>query len=232
MYGQNSMTPRSARSFAATALCLVLAGGAPGISAQELSARREVVALPDGIAPPVKEQLQNEAMVVTRGTARIEFWWVRGLASKLPSASVPAWSEVPDGALLGVMRTMEPLPDIRGVPIAPGVYTLRFALQPQNGDHLGASPYREFIVVGPAAADADPNPVGYEAAVKLGTKTQGRSHPATLSIDPPSSTEAAGSVITTEDGHSAIAIAVPFTSGGTQAGSLTFGLILVGRIDH
>ena len=37
--------------------------------------------------------------------------------------------------------------DIRGKVVKPGVYTLRYALQPQNGDHLGAAPNREFLLL-------------------------------------------------------------------------------------
>jgi hypothetical protein len=226
------MTRRDTWCAVALVSYLGLAGAVPVSSAQELSTSHDASAPPDTVAPPLKAQLQAEALVVTRGAARIEFWWVRSLALESAAGGAPSWSQVPDGALVGVMRTTDPLPDIRGVPIAPGVYTLRFALQPQNGDHLGASPYREFIVVGPAAADPDSNPVGYDTAVELGKKTLGRSHPAALSIDPPSATQAAGSIAPTEDGHSAVIVAIPVAHGGAEAGTITFGLVLVGRIDH
>jgi len=87
-------------------------------------------------------------------------------------------------------------------------------------------------VVAPAAEDREAEPLGFERTVDLGKKTLGRSHPATLSIDPPSTTAQAGSVITTEEGHTAVVLGVNCTRDTQPAGTLAFGLILVGRIDH
>ena len=67
--------------------------------------------------------------------------------------------------------------DIRGYTVRPGVYTLRFALQPQNGDHMGISPNREFLLPAPAADDLTLDPVGYDGAVALARKTSRRAHP-------------------------------------------------------
>jgi hypothetical protein len=199
------------------------------VTAQELASAREVVAPPESLAEPVRARLSGEAAVVTRGTSRLEFWWARGLTV---SSDPPDWTGVPPGALLGALRVVDPLPDIRGHTIPPGVYTLRFVLQPQDGDHMGVSPYREFLVVSPAADDRTPEPLGLDAAVELGKKTQHRSHPAVLSIDPPVSRDSPGSIVRTEEGHTAVVHAVPVVRDGAPAGALTFGLILVGRIEH
>jgi hypothetical protein len=104
-----------------------------------------------------------------------------------------------------------------------GVYTLRFGLQPQNGDHLGISPNREFLLLSPAAADLDPKVLGFDAVVAIAQQTTGTSHPASLSIDPPESTGTLLSSVSTEMGHTAVVV---------QAGSQRFGLILVGTIVH
>ena len=60
------------------------------------------------------------------------------------------------------MRVSGPYKEIRGKVVAPGVYTLRYGLQPQNGDHLGISTFREFLVVSPAAVDTDPKVLGFD----------------------------------------------------------------------
>jgi hypothetical protein len=216
-------------------LCLVCIGGVTGLSspllAQDLEANRETAAPPDALSGGIRGALSGEAAVVTRGTQRLRFWWVRsaGLAT---ASTTPEWSQVEPGTLVGAMELTEALPDIRGVPIAPGVYTLRFAMQPQDGDHLGVSPYRQFLVVAPAGEDLTPEPVGQDRAVSLGKKTQKRSHPAVLSIDPPRTQEQGGAVVTTENGHRAIVASIPATHSGQPAGTLSFGVILVGRIEH
>jgi hypothetical protein len=184
---------------------------------------------PEAIAEPLRNLLFTESADVRRGESLVRFWGVRALPV---TGNTPEWSNVPPGTLVGAMQLEAPLPDIRGFPIPPGVYTLRFALQPQDGDHMGVSPYRQFLVVAPAAEDRTPEPLGHDGAVGLGKKTQGRSHPAVLSIAPPVVTGATGpQVVKTEDGHTAVVLGVDCTRDGTSVGPLTFGVVLVGRIE-
>jgi hypothetical protein len=147
-------------------------------------------------------------------------------------AAEPSWTNVPDGALVGTVRLSAPMSDIRGVSMKPGVYTLRFARQPQNGDHMGVSPFREFLLVAPAADDQAAEAVGYKGAVALAKKTIGKSHPAALSLDPPSADGVAGRVVTNEAGHKGVTFTLPVAVQGKPSGALSFGLILVGRYDH
>ena len=215
---------------AAVFLAALFFCGAPA-SGQDLTAASEPGSPSDVLADPVRARLGGDALIVHRGSDRIRFWWVRSLPV-MRSTVTPGWSDVEVGTLVGAMETAAPLPDIRGVPISPGLYTLRFAKQPQDGDHMGVSPYREFLVVAPAGEDRAADAIGFEAAVELGKKTQGRSHPAVLSVDPPSSEAAAGAIISTEERHTAVVVSIPATHEDRPTGALTFGLILVGRIEH
>ncbi|MBI2220508.1 MAG: hypothetical protein HYU53_04815 [Acidobacteria bacterium] len=106
--------------------------------------------------------------------------------------------------------------------LAPGVYTLRFALQPMNGDHLGVSPHREFLLVSPAAVDTNPAPAGYQGTVDLSKQTTGASHPAAWSIDPPATTDEPLRSLTNDAGHHGVVF---------SAGTLRFGVILIGKIE-
>ena len=54
-----------------------------------------------------------------------------------------------------------------GAVIKPGVYTLRYGVQPDNGDHLGVSPHRQFLLISPAADDRNPAPQGHDGTVEL-----------------------------------------------------------------
>ena len=118
--------------------------------------------------------------------------------------------------------------DIRGYTIRPGVYTLRFALQPQNGDHMGISPNREFLLPAPAADDTSAAPAGYEGAVELAKKASRRAHPASISIDPPSSSASANSATSNDVGHQVVIVSIPTSAGAP----LTFGLVVEGTIEH
>ena len=126
------------------------------------------------------------------------------------------------------MRVTGGFKEIRGKTVTPGVYTLRFALQPQNGDHLGVSPFREYLLISPAAADTDAKPLGFDGVVAISKQTTGASHPAALSLDPPVASAAPLSTYTNEMDLKGIVFEVKTAAGG----SLKFGLILLGVIEH
>jgi hypothetical protein len=174
---------------------------------------------PEELAPPVRALLAPGSTTVQSGNAVLEFWWVKSFDG---DSAGKGWSGVPEGTLAGAVRVSESYPDIRGRRIKPGVYTLRFALQPMNGDHLGVSPYREFLLVCPARADTNPAPAGHQGAVELSRQTTGASHPAVWSIDPPSATGEPLRVMTNDEGHHAAVFRIQ---------NLTFGLILIGKIE-
>jgi len=220
---------RSSNLVAAVLVCTCAICPAHG---QDLTARKEPLPAPADIAEPVRSLLAGDATVVKSGDNRVELWWVKGMQLDTKPAGAPTWSSVADGALVGAVRLSAAMPDIRGVSIKPGVYTLRFALQPENGDHVGVSPYREFLLVCPVAEDVTPDPAGYKGAVALAKKTVGKSHPAALSLDPPVTDQAPGTPVTNEAGHKGITMAVPLTFQGSPAGALTFGLILIGQYEH
>jgi hypothetical protein len=108
--------------------------------------------------------------------------------------------------------------------VKPGVYTLLYGLQPQNGDHLGISQFREFLLLSPAAIDTDPKVLGFDGVVALSKEVIGTAHPASLSLDPPQDAPGAPlSVYKNELGHEGVVL---------QVGSLKFGLIVSGLIVH
>jgi hypothetical protein len=184
--------------------------------AQGLTATAQSLPLPEELQPGIRTALgaATGAKVVMGGTT-LELWW------GAPKAA--SWDAVEEGAVIGALRVTGAYRDIRGKVVKPGVYTLRYGLQPQNGDHLGAAPNREFLLVSPAALDSDPKPLGFDGTVALAKETTGTAHPASLSIDPPSATEAPLNSYTTDPDLKGVVF---------KAGGLTFGLILTGRIEH
>ena len=211
------------------AVVILAVGLLPGLRAwaQAPTITTASVAVPPEIAAPIAALLAPQVTTITTSTTKVELWWVQSLPLR-EGAKSPAWSDVAEGTLVGVLRIGSDWKDIRGHALRPGVYTLRFALQPQNGDHMGISPNREFLLFAPAADDTSPAPAGYEGAVELAKKASRRSHPASLSIDPPSASAPALSATTNDLGHQVVVVSVP-TSAGTP---LTFGLVVEGAIEH
>jgi len=141
-----------------------------------------------------------------------------------------AWSSVEEGALVGAVRLNAAHNEIRGRSIKAGVYTLRYALQPSDGNHLGASPHPEFLLLSPAAADTSAGPLGHDGAVNVSKRTIGLSHPAIWSLDPPIASEMPLALHKNDAGMTAVIFELPVARDGKAAGTLRFGLVLVGEI--
>ncbi len=194
----------------------------------QLSTLNSAVTAPEEVAPAIKAQLQASSAKVSLGDATVEIWLANGVAA---TAAGPGWSSVESGTLVGVLRVTGAFKEIRGKVVKPGVYTLRYGQQPQNGDHLGISPFREFLLLSPAAVDRDPKVLGFEGTVALSKQTIGTSHPASLSLDPPE--DAPGAVLSAyknESGHDGVVFEVK--QAGKATGTIKFGLILLGLIVH
>ncbi len=198
--------------------------------AQNVTVQTDTADPPAELADAIRSLVNNQHATVTRGDTVLEFWWVKSIP--LTGTGQPAWSSVSDGTLVGALRVAGPFTDIRGMTLKPGVYTLRFARQPQDGDHMGVSPFREFLLPCPAAADTTPDSLGFKPTVALAKKSSGESHPSAISIDPPSSSSPPGQVVTNDQRHTAVTFAVPTGANGAASGTLSFGVIVVGTIEH
>jgi hypothetical protein len=85
-----------------------------------------------------------------------------------------------DGELLGVVEFAKEGHDYREQPIAKGVYTMRYGLQPVNGDHLGVSTYRDYILLLPASKDKALAAPARKELEERSAESAGTSHPASF----------------------------------------------------
>jgi hypothetical protein len=113
---------------------------------------------PAAIAAAVRGELVSEGFRIQddRGQTLADVW----LRKAIPSSAKPSGPKgaiqfpfLADGELLGVVRFESEGHDYRDQSIAKGVYTMRFGLQPVNGDHLGVSTFRDYALLLPAAKD-------------------------------------------------------------------------------
>jgi hypothetical protein len=146
---------------------------------------------PSELPAAISATLQKDGskIVAGNGSPFCEVWFRTaapvGPKSTEDGVSVPT---IPQGALMGVLRFPARGADRRGQTIKPGVYTLRYALQPVNGDHQGVAPQRDFLLMIPVADDPGPTATpGFDDLIKLSTKASGTPHPAVLSMSASSS---------------------------------------------
>ena len=90
-----------------------------------------------------------------------------------------------NGALLGVVRLSDQWRDYKNTPVKAGVYCLRYATQPADGDHTGSTFYRDFLLLLPAATDQNPEAqLTLGQLVDLSRKASGTTHPAVMGLFP------------------------------------------------
>jgi hypothetical protein len=143
---------------------------------------------PAGLAKAIVEKLEPASLKITKGENRTaaEIWLCREWPIN-PSFK-PTSSELypfPVGELVGAIRFKRKSADFKGQEIPAGVYTLRYAQQPVDGNHVGTSITRDFLLLLPAEADTSPGPLDDKAVFKLSEKAAQASHPAVFSLVKP-----------------------------------------------
>lgn len=146
--------------------------------------------LPGGdVASAVKNALNPEGLKFSdsSGKEMAELWFQKSIpaASNPNTASDVLYGSITPGTLIGVIDLPSTWSDFRGQSIKPGFYTLRYELIPQDGNHMGVSTYRDFLLLLPAAKDTDPGKIlEFHDVVKLSRLVASTGHPAVLVLDP------------------------------------------------
>ncbi len=138
-----------------------------------------------GVSDAVKNVLEPNGYQVkdASGAPYAEVWLRKGIPSdkNAPSAGGADFTSIPLSTLIGVIRFDKDTNDFRGNKLRAGVYTMRYQLQPEDGNHQGASPRRDHLVLSLAADDTDPNAnPNFDALIKQSEKASGINHPLVL----------------------------------------------------
>jgi hypothetical protein len=140
---------------------------------------------PSDVSSGMSAMLQKDGTKVMNGDKVYCEIWLPSAAPNGPASSEANVSlpNIPQGALLGVIRVGAGFSDRRGNGVKPGVYTMRYSNFPQNGDHQGVAPQRDFALLSKASDDKDgkANP-DFKTLVDMSEKAMGRPHPGVLSM--------------------------------------------------
>jgi hypothetical protein len=175
------------------------------------------------VAEAVRAALSPQGYRVTFDDGSTAELWFR---SQLPAGSAKDGGGIynlAESALVAVVRFAKPARDYRGQTVAAGVYTLRYELQPNDGDHLGTAPTRDFVLAIPAAADANPTAsYTFEPLVALSRKTTQARHPSPWNLVAP---DAKAFPTVYDDGDAHIILA---TKVKTDKGEIPMALVIQG----
>jgi hypothetical protein len=149
---------------------------------------------PAALASGVKGTLESQGyrVVDPQGKPLVDIWLRKGApASAKPSGAKDAilYPVLTEGELIGAVKFAAEGHDYRDQTIAPGVYTLRYGLQPVNGDHLGVSVNRDYLLLVPAAKDTDAADLPRKRLEQRSAESVGTTHPGVLILlAPPENT--------------------------------------------
>jgi len=149
---------------------------------------------PKGLSPEIEKLLEPVGhQVHGEDGALVELWILKSLSVK--PGFKPGFSQLypfTPGQLLGAMRVPKgaDYTDFRGQQISAGTYTLRYGLQPEDGNHLGTSETADFILALPAKIDTKPATIkDFDKLSERSGKAAGSTHPAIFSLLDPAKAE-------------------------------------------
>jgi len=188
---------------------------------------------PEQLSADIRARLQGKAIQLLDGDKpAFEFW----LVSELPLTSKPAsrakaLDSVGTATLLGAVNVPRQRRDYRDDPLPAGVHTMRLALQPQDGNHLGTAEFSWFAVLVPASLDPKPDAITeYKALVKASAKLTVTEHPVILSLRPATEEGAEPKLFTPAEEHKSVRVSIPARiSGKDEKTSLVFEIVYEGK---
>jgi hypothetical protein len=146
------------------------------------------------VPAPLADQLdpQGSRLVhnTNAGSAPIaDVWWVKSAPSVKPTSSGGdiLVNNLQVGTLVGLLQFLsKDAEDARDQKLKMGLYTMRYAQIPQDGNHMGVSMYRDFLLLSPLAADTQLDKVlPFDDLVNLSRRATGTGHPAVMSLVTP-----------------------------------------------
>lgn len=177
------------RQFLSSFLFLaLLACAASNASAQSYKAEALNEAPPEELAAPIQAALSQTGIRVTGPSGPVcDLWLGKAVPGKAgaPQTLGVVFPQLAQGTLVGAIRLPNSAKDYRKQLIKAGVYTLRYALLPDNGNHMGVAPQRDFLLASPTSADHDPATLTFDQTIALSRKATGSNHPSVWSLAPP-----------------------------------------------
>lgn len=198
------------------------------LPAAEIQVKTASVPLPADLSAKIKGILSTNAYQVNEGGKALYTFW---LVSELPVKAKPespgkSLDQLAPATFLGVATISAGRRDYRDDELPARTYTLRFALQPQDGNHLGTSEFLYFAVLVPAAHDSAPEAItDYKTLVKVSSKETSTDHPLVLSLRPVATAEKVGQLSDPVADHTALRLEIPARE---KKGSVLFDLVVKG----
>jgi hypothetical protein len=231
------------RVFSLCSVFVLLLGALPGSLTPVASAADQKIDVlkmaPQGLSADVAAAILETGSRITGKDGIIcDVWLAKEILQK-PKFKSSLRIKYPflPGTLIGVIRYpdgSEPN-DFRGQTLKPGTYTLRYGLQPDDGNHLGTSDIRDFLVGCPPDKDTSPKRVDdIKDLFKLSASASGSTHPAIFLLTPPPPPDEvldSPAVAHDDDKHLIIFRAKANTKEGDKTVPVPISVVVVGKTE-
>jgi hypothetical protein len=117
------------------------------------------------------------------GAALVSVWLAKSVKTTKKEVEGANYPQLDLSSFIGVITLESDGKDLRGQSIAKGTYSLRYALLPSDGNHMGVAPNRDFLLLLPLSSDSDPATTYTEKQLfRASSKVAGTAHPTVLSL--------------------------------------------------
>jgi hypothetical protein len=177
------------RTFRGAAMLALLAVAATAHAQAKYTIKEAKTDPPKELKPAVAKLLDDNAVQLldAKDAVVCEVWFRKEVPAKATPEQVKnglTLREIPETTVLGALRVHKTMTDYRKQKIKAGVYTLRLAYQPADGDHMGTAPNNEFCLPVAADDDKDAELMKPKALHETSAKVAGGNHPAVLLLLP------------------------------------------------
>jgi len=167
-------------------LCPLLVVGLA--AAEELQLAAGTTCVSDEVSEGIRGAVDPTSYTISDdGQVSANFWFCRELVdAATPSSELGVtFGQLQAGSLVGVVQLIQPWLDYKENSIKPGIYTMRYGIMPADGNHMGVSPYRDYLLLIPATEDKDPKgTLSYVELLSSSGLATGAPHPAVLALFP------------------------------------------------
>jgi len=212
--------------------CIFVIAALIGVAAEpKFTAKVEKAPPPEKVAEAIRKLLDERALVVASGDVVVMRIWFRAEipvnATAEQIANGLTYREIPEGTLMGVLEFPQKFTDFRKQELPAGIYTLRFAIQPDIGDHTGTAPHSEFCLISSADDDRAAGEIEKKRLIEISSRVNEGRHPAVLLLWPNNDREDAVRIVDKGDGVLVVTIKRPVACDSMKT-RLGFALTVAG----
>lgn len=211
---------------------LVFLGFAGKSDSAELTAKLTTKEPPAALDASIRKLLAPQAVQVFDGDSTVfEFWFCAEVpVSEKPQSPAQALAGFKPVSLVGAVSiTGKQHRTYRDTELPEGVYTMRFSLQPEDGDHLGTADFPYFVVLIPAKTDTKPDAfTAYPAMVKASGREAPGGHPLILSLRPTTDGETP-KLLEPTAGHKSVRVKATLKPASEAGAPACFEVVIKGK---